>query len=204
MDLKRASTTTGGNLREFYRPLLPNMRCATPARIEDVERAEIQIGFQLPDEYRNFLTLTDGLDGYLNEKSFLSLWGSTELPTLNKAYEVAKNAEGLLLIGSNGCGEALAYDYLDAGVSVVQVPFVGLSRRRIDRRAATLLQYVRALGPPNPSKPLREKENELVEIKPIVLGGDPGDPANKTFLDREHHIQYVTFWNRILREAEST
>ena len=39
---------------------------------------------------------------------------------------------------------------------------------------------------------------EIFEIKPVILGGSPTDPANKTILDREDHVKAVTFWNRII------
>ena len=41
---------------------------------------------------------------------------------------------------------------------------------------------------------------ELFEIKPVMLGGDPLDPINKTLLTREQHIQAVRYWNRVIRD----
>jgi len=40
---------------------------------------------------------------------------------------------------------------------------------------------------------------EVFEIQPIILGGHPTDPSNKTVLTRQQHIQAVTFWNRKIR-----
>ena len=40
---------------------------------------------------------------------------------------------------------------------------------------------------------------EVFEIQPIILGGHPTDPSNKTVLTRQEHIQAVTYWNRELR-----
>ena len=44
------------------------------------------------------------------------------------------------------------------------------------------------------------KGKEVFEIQPIILGGDPIDPKNKTVLDREQHIQAVNYWNRLIAE----
>jgi hypothetical protein len=41
---------------------------------------------------------------------------------------------------------------------------------------------------------------ELVEIKPIILGGDPVDPRNKTWVTRQQHFELVRYWNRVIRE----
>lgn len=41
---------------------------------------------------------------------------------------------------------------------------------------------------------------EIHEIKPVILGGDPIDPKNKTVLTREEHIHIVNYWNSIIRD----
>jgi hypothetical protein len=37
---------------------------------------------------------------------------------------------------------------------------------------------------------------EVFEIHPIILGGNPKDPANKAILTRQQHMQAVAYWNR--------
>jgi hypothetical protein len=41
---------------------------------------------------------------------------------------------------------------------------------------------------------------ELFEVQPVIVGGDPIDPANKTYLARDQHIEAVRYWNRIISE----
>jgi len=41
---------------------------------------------------------------------------------------------------------------------------------------------------------------ELVEIKPIIVGGDPVDPQNKTWVTRQQHFELVRFWNRVISD----
>ena len=41
---------------------------------------------------------------------------------------------------------------------------------------------------------------EIFEIKPIIFGGSPTDPANKTVLTRDQHIQAVRYWNRVISD----
>ena len=45
---------------------------------------------------------------------------------------------------------------------------------------------------------------EIFEIKPIILGGSPIDPANKTVLTREQHIQAVRYWNKIIKGLKAS
>jgi hypothetical protein len=41
---------------------------------------------------------------------------------------------------------------------------------------------------------------EIFEIKPVILGGSPTDPANKTVLTRQQHIEAVRYWNKIISD----
>jgi len=41
---------------------------------------------------------------------------------------------------------------------------------------------------------------EIFEITPVILGGSPTDPANKTVLTRADHIKAVVYWNKVVKE----
>ena len=41
---------------------------------------------------------------------------------------------------------------------------------------------------------------EIIEITPIIVGGSPTDPENKTALTRQQHIEACCYWNRIIKE----
>jgi hypothetical protein len=41
---------------------------------------------------------------------------------------------------------------------------------------------------------------EVFEIQPVILGGSPTDPANKTILTRQQHIEAVRYWNKVVRD----
>ncbi|PSD21690.1 hypothetical protein C7E13_20310 [Stenotrophomonas maltophilia] len=44
----------------------------------------------------------------------------------------------------------------------------------------------------------RPRGMELFEIKPVIVGGDPFCPENKTWLTRQQHFEAVRYWNRII------
>lgn len=44
---------------------------------------------------------------------------------------------------------------------------------------------------------------EIFEIQPVILGGSPTDPSNKTVLTREQHIKAVVYWNREIRRLRA-
>jgi hypothetical protein len=41
---------------------------------------------------------------------------------------------------------------------------------------------------------------EVFEIHPVILGGSPTDPTNKTILTRQQHIEAVRYWNNVIRD----
>lgn len=41
---------------------------------------------------------------------------------------------------------------------------------------------------------------ELVEITPVIVGGDPSDPQNKTMVTRQQHFEMVRYWNRVISD----
>jgi hypothetical protein len=41
---------------------------------------------------------------------------------------------------------------------------------------------------------------EIFEITPIIVGGSPTDPENKTALTRQQHIEACRYWNKIIKE----
>lgn len=45
-----------------------------------------------------------------------------------------------------------------------------------------------------------KRSMELVEIKAIIVGGDPTDPKNKTWVTRQQHFELERFWNRVISD----
>jgi len=41
---------------------------------------------------------------------------------------------------------------------------------------------------------------QLVEITPVIVGGDPTDPQNRTWVTRQHHFEMVRYWNRVISD----
>lgn len=79
----------------------------------------------LPDDYLAFLRRANGGDGFIGER-FVRLWKAEEVAAMNLGYNVAEFFPNLLFIGTNGGGEAYAFDIAEGGPVVFEVPFIGL------------------------------------------------------------------------------
>jgi hypothetical protein len=101
---------------------------ASPASASQIQTAEQELGSTLPDEYKEFLRKTNGAEGEIGENAYLMLWPVEDIRRLNDAYQVATYAPGYLLFGSDGGGEAFAFDLTSRNLQIVSIPFVGMSR----------------------------------------------------------------------------
>ncbi len=107
--------------------LLEKFDANGPSASEVMYAAEKHFGCSMPVQYKSFMSLYDGGEGFIG-KQYLILWRTAELIEFNRDYEVAKYAPGLVLFGSNGGGEAFAFDATEAEKMKIQMlPFIGMS-----------------------------------------------------------------------------
>jgi hypothetical protein len=99
---------------------------APPSSTMQIEVANEALNFSLPADYIRFMLVHDGGEGFVGEH-YLILWKASELKLFNDEYEIAVYARGLVAFGSNGGGEAFAFDTRVGQPTVVIAPFIGMS-----------------------------------------------------------------------------
>jgi len=92
----------------------------------------------LPEEYIQFLRLKNGGEGFVGQNAYVMFWGLDELAEMNNAYNVKEYVPGLYLFGSDGGGEAYAFD-TRSEMAIVKVPFVGMDISLIENIATTFI-----------------------------------------------------------------
>jgi hypothetical protein len=100
---------------------------------------------RLPVDYREFLKITNGGEGFIGENAYVMFWGVDELVSMNKAYEVDTYVPGFLLFGSNGGGEAFGFDTRKKRWTIVQVPFVGMEWSLAERLGRSFKDFLEKL-----------------------------------------------------------
>jgi hypothetical protein len=105
--------------------LLAKFNGNPPADATLIRQFDAESAFRLPDDYLEFLQQTNGGEGFVGD-AYVIFWRVEELVEMNKAYQVAEYAPGLFLFGSDGGGEAFAFDTRSDSKPVVSVPFVGM------------------------------------------------------------------------------
>lgn len=97
-----------------------------PASLATIREVEAALNLQLPEGYVQFLLGRNGGDGIIGTDFYAILWRVEELKSANDEYHAAEYLPGLLLFGSDGGGEALAFDMRSETNAVLSVPFVGM------------------------------------------------------------------------------
>jgi len=98
-------------------------RGASAAAIAECER---HLGRELPKDYRDFMMITNGGEGFIGANSYLRLWKIEELLLLNDGYETANYLPDGLLFGTDGGEEAFGFDLRSSEIKIVEVPFIGM------------------------------------------------------------------------------
>ncbi|HUK29504.1 MAG TPA: SMI1/KNR4 family protein [Candidatus Acidoferrum sp.] len=115
-----------------------------PASSEALASLRAALLKPLPEVYVAFLQRANGGEGFLGER-YVRLWRAEELIEVNRGYNGAEFFPNLFLIGTDGGGEAYAFDVSRNDATVFEVPFIGMPS---DARAIanSFDSFVAALG----------------------------------------------------------
>ena len=93
---------------------------------EAIGHAEHALGRELPDDYKQVLSASDGLEGFIGEDAYLTLWPTSDLASLNEAYVVSELAPGLTLLGTDGGDTGYGFRRNQGQVEFVSIPLIGM------------------------------------------------------------------------------
>ena len=127
-----------------WRRYSSQLKLEVPAIISEIEACERELHLALPLEYKEFLMKTNGAEGPIGEHSYAMFWRVSELSKLNEAYQVPICAPGYLLFGSDGGGEAFAFE-VARNMAICSLPFVGMSGDAAASMGATFWMFLETL-----------------------------------------------------------
>ncbi|WP_276373144.1 SMI1/KNR4 family protein [Chryseolinea sp. H1M3-3] len=115
--------TTDAILRKYN---WPTRTTSTDTEVLDIER---EIRFELPADYKDFLSRYGGHETQIGEE-YIKLWDKEDLLSLNRGYEIFENLPRTIGIGSNGAGEFIGIEKLDDGLlRIILTPFIDLDKQ---------------------------------------------------------------------------
>ncbi len=106
--------------------LLSKYNWPTKNFLDDTDFVDIEqtIGFELPEDFRGFLSKYVGHETQIGPESF-KLWNKKDLISLNEGYQILENLPRTLGIGDNGGGDFIGIEKLNDGeLRIILTPFI--------------------------------------------------------------------------------
>jgi hypothetical protein len=168
-----------------------------PADEAAIETTEKALGASLPGDYRAWVRARDGLEGWI-AGAYIAFWPVSALQQLNAAIQTDRFAPGLLVFATNGAGVGYGFETRVSPWPVAEFPMIGMDWGLAETRASSFDNFLKALEA-TPGQPDHLDTSKLGlqihEIKPVIVGGDPTDPANKKLLPMTDYLPLTLWWN---------
>ncbi|MFL0267407.1 SMI1/KNR4 family protein [Candidatus Clostridium radicumherbarum] len=110
-------------MKNKFEKYVSDVELSMPTSIEIISETENKLGIKFPSDYIEFMLFSNGCEGTIGE-SYISIWPIEELIDTNENLEVEKYTPGLVLFGSDGGGEAFAFDMRGDTIKYIMVPYM--------------------------------------------------------------------------------
>ncbi|MGE0133397.1 MAG: SMI1/KNR4 family protein [Blastocatellales bacterium] len=97
------------------------------AKENEIRKLEAALRVELPHQYVEFMSYTNGVEGFIDPDRYLVVWPIEEVEIMNKELAVDEFTPGLIFFGSDGGGEGYAFDARNDEMHIVEIPLVGMS-----------------------------------------------------------------------------
>lgn len=131
-------------MKEKIRELTHNMKYNNGVLNKTIVDVQSKLNCNFPEGYVEFMENSNGAAGFIGG-SYLLLWKIEEIIPLNNAAGVDEFVPGFILFGSDGGGEAYAFDTRDDITKLVQVPFVGMEYKEAIILGETFFDFLNYL-----------------------------------------------------------
>jgi hypothetical protein len=128
-----------------YSYMLTNFNGNPPLDDRSIEMIQKSMGIRMPDDYLEYITFANGGEGWIGSNSYTILWKFDDLVQKNEAYQAKEYVPDLFLFGSDGGGEAYAFDRRSLPWNVVSVPFVGMNQTSCINFAPSFKEFINIL-----------------------------------------------------------
>ena len=133
-------------MAESLKELFKDCDLSSPASEDSIRELEEEIGVHLPVSYVDLLKFSNGVERSVGEDAYIVFWPVEDVAQNNKDYKTEEFIPGLLLIGSDGGGEAIGIDLREKTESLgsyYQIPFITLDWGNASKLGETITELVR-------------------------------------------------------------
>ena len=110
-------------MNETILNVLKAMDKEAPATIDMIEKVEKEWNVLLPNEYKQLLLFSNGVEGPIGDMGYLSIWPIDEIVELNQEYAVDEFLPGIKYFGSDGADIAYGFEFDEDEILIIEIPF---------------------------------------------------------------------------------
>lgn len=125
--------------------LIEDFEKCNPADINTIKEAEIAMGRIFPDEYKEFLLNTNGIEGPIGEEEYVCIWPIDEIVELNESYSVQEFMKGVVYFGSDGGDIAYGFDYNYDVPMIIEIPFESIHIEDAKICSNSFIEFIKRL-----------------------------------------------------------
>lgn len=112
-------------MKDKIQNLIKELETNVPATDGKIKQLEDNFNVNLPDDYKQFLLLSDGVTGNIGN-NYVDLWSVDNVINLNKEHNVSEFFPGFVLFGTDGGNEAYAFDFRNEDLQIIQTSLIPL------------------------------------------------------------------------------
>ncbi|MBU3107983.1 SMI1/KNR4 family protein [Clostridium gasigenes] len=159
-----------------------------PATKEEVIKIEEEFGFKLPNEYKDFLAVTNGL----LTNGTISIFGADNILERNRTYEVQVYAEGYVAIGLRDGDDFLLMHTEETAKEVISVDCGDMNPINAEPFAEDFIEWINN-GAIDPYELMENEEEEQKLGRLILIEPPKNGSSDLRIIEKAFDIQYLAF-----------
>ena len=117
---------------------------APGASLEAIRYREAELGVTFPDDYVDFMLSSNGGEGFVGgDRLYVQIDPIEEMMDVELQETLARDRPGLVVFGSDGAGEAFAFDTRGDEFTIVMFPWIGLDEEEVLPQGRTFTEFLR-------------------------------------------------------------
>jgi hypothetical protein len=114
------------------------------ASLAVIRDREAELGITFPDDYVEFMLSSNGGEGFVGgDRLYVQIDPIEEMMNDDLREGLARERRGLVVFGSDGAGEAFAFDTRGDEVRIVMFPWVGVDEKEVFPQGRTFTEFLR-------------------------------------------------------------
>lgn len=124
--------------------LTADLTKAPGAQLAAIRDREAELGITFPVDYVEFKLSSNGAEGFVGgDRLYVRIDPIEEMMSDELQESLARDRPGLVVFGSDGGGEAFAFDTRGDEVTIVMFPWIGLDDEEVLPQGRTFSEFLR-------------------------------------------------------------